>query len=232
MSVPFPSPTADVRGLLADRDLRRLFVGQVASLLGDSMMLLVLGVWVKDLTGSSAAAGGVILLIVAPSLAAPLAGYVVDRVRRRRFLVVANVLSALAVLPLLAVGDDGPTWIVLVVAVLYGVSFAFMAPGMAALLQAVVPMRELASANGLIQTVKQGLRLLGPLAGAGLYAAARWWGGGRRRCDHLRRSRRPACGRCGPPIPRPEAMPSRFRVEVSAGCATSEPRRCCGGRSR
>ena len=205
-----------MRGLLADRDLRRLLVGQVASLLGDSMMLLVLGVWVKDLTGSSAAAGGVILLIVAPSLAAPLAGYVVDRVRRRRFLVVANVLSALAVLPLLAVGDDGPTWIVLMVAVLYGVSFAFIAPGLAALLQGVIPARELASANGLIQTVKQGLRLVGPLAGAGLYAAL--GGGAVAVVDAVTFVVAAAClWSMRTADPRPEAMPSRFRVEVAAG---------------
>ena len=205
-----------MRGLLAERDLRRLFLGQVASLLGDSMMLLVLGVWVKDLTGSSAAAGGVILLIVAPSLGAPLAGYVVDRVRRRRFLVVANVLSAVAVLPLLVVGDDGPTWIVLVVAVLYGVSFAFMAPGMAALLQGVIPARELAAANGLIQTVKQGLRLVGPLAGAGLYAAL--GGGAVAVVDALTFVVAAAClWSMRTADPRPEAMPSRFRVEVAAG---------------
>ena len=205
-----------MRGLLAERDLRRLFLGQVASLLGDSMMLLVLGVWVKDLTGSSAAAGGVILLIVAPSLGAPLAGYVVDRVRRRRFLVVANVLSAVAVVPLLLVGDDGPTWIVLAVAVLYGVSFAFMAPGMAALLQGVIPARELASANGLIQTVKQGLRLVGPLAGAGLYAAL--GGGAVAVVDALTFVIAAVClWSMRTADPRPEAMPSRFRVEVAAG---------------
>jgi hypothetical protein len=46
-----------VRRLLAERHLRWLFLGQAVSLLGDSMMLLVLGVWTKDLTGSSGAAG-------------------------------------------------------------------------------------------------------------------------------------------------------------------------------
>ena len=210
------SHEADVRRLMADRDLRRLFVGQTASLLGDSMMLLALAVWVKDLTGSNGAAGGVILLIVAPSLGAPLAGYVVDRVRRRRFLVVANLLSALAVLPLLAVGDDGPTWLVLVVAVLYGVSFAFIGPGMSALLQAVVPTDELAHANGLIQTVKQGLRLVGPLMGAGLYAAI--GGGAVAIVDAATFLVAAAClwsMRTTDPVP--EAMPSRLRVEMAAG---------------
>jgi MFS family permease len=205
-----------MRRLLADRDLRRLFLGQLVSLLGDSMMLLVLGVWVKAITGSSALAGAVILLIVAPGLAAPLTGYVVDRVRRRRFLVFANLLSALAVLPLLAVGASGPLWILFAVALLYGVSFAFFSPGMSALLQAIVPKEGLAPANGLIQTVKQGLRLVGPLLGAGLYAA--FGGATVAIIDAATFVVAAVClWSMRTPDPVPEAMPSHFRGEVLAG---------------
>ena len=47
---------------------------------GDSLMLIVLSMWVKTLTGSNGAAGLTFLAMTAPALLAPLLGYVVDRV--------------------------------------------------------------------------------------------------------------------------------------------------------
>src|SRR5439155_6457573 len=149
---------------------RLLFAGTVASMIGDSILLLVLAMWVKDLTGSAGAAGAVILGVVLPALAGPAFGYVVDRVRRRPFLIAVNVLSAVALLPLLAVHDRSDIWIVYAVSLAYGVSFVFNDAGLAALLKRMLPDAELAQANGAAQTVKQGLRLVGPLLGAGLYA--------------------------------------------------------------
>ena len=96
-----------MRRLLAHRDARLFLAGQSLSLLGDTALWLALGLWAKDLTGSSSAAGLVILAIVAPQLAAPLGGLLVDRVRRRTLLLVINPLTALALLPLLTVNDAG-----------------------------------------------------------------------------------------------------------------------------
>ena len=94
-----------MRRLLAQRDARLFLAGQSLSLLGDTALWLALGLWAKDLTGSSSAAGLVFLCIVAPQLASPFAGLLVDRVRRRSLLLAVNPLTALAVLPLLAVHD-------------------------------------------------------------------------------------------------------------------------------
>jgi MFS family permease len=104
--------------LLRIADLRRYLAGQVLSLFGDSALLIVLAIWAKQLTHSSAAAGLVLFAVVAPSLLTPLAGVLVDRVRRRPLLVVVNVLSAIAVLPLLFVHDAGDVWILYVVGAL------------------------------------------------------------------------------------------------------------------
>ena len=46
-----------MRDVLRLRDYRLLLVGQTTSMLGDWLLLLVLGMWVKDLTGSNSAAG-------------------------------------------------------------------------------------------------------------------------------------------------------------------------------
>ena len=81
-------------GLLRHRDARLLLAGQSLSLLGDRAMFLALGVWVKSLTGSSAAAGLVFFAYGLPGLTAPAAGLLVDRVRRRRLMIADRPGSA------------------------------------------------------------------------------------------------------------------------------------------
>jgi hypothetical protein len=46
-----------VRALLAQRDARLFLGGQIVSMFGDWALVLVLGIWAKALTGSSAQAG-------------------------------------------------------------------------------------------------------------------------------------------------------------------------------
>ena len=160
-----------MRRVLARREMRLYVAGQTLSLFGDSAMWLALGVWAKALTGSSAAAGMVVFFIAAPSLLSPLSGLLVDRVRRRRLLIVANLGTAVAVMPLLLVGDLGDVWILYAVAAAYGFSYTVLGSGQSALLATLLPADELADANAVMQTVREGLRLVAPLAGAALFTA-------------------------------------------------------------
>jgi MFS family permease len=152
------------------RDARILLAGQSVSLLGDTSLWLALAIWAKQLTGSSSAAGIAILCVIAPQLLSPLAGVVVDRVRRRPLLLAVNVASAGVVLALLAVGDR--VGVLYGVAVLYGASYTLLSAGQSALLATLVEPERLGEANALLQTVREGLRLLAPVLGAGLYATA------------------------------------------------------------
>jgi MFS family permease len=161
-----------MRRVLARRDVRLYVAGQTLSMLGDTALWLALAIWAKSLTGSSAAAGMVIFGITAPGLIAPLSGLLADRVRRRPLLIVTNLAMAVAVLPLLLVRDGGDVWIIYAVTVAYGLSFTILGAGSSALLATMLPAEELADANGLMQTMREGLRLLAPLAGAGLFSAA------------------------------------------------------------
>jgi MFS family permease len=138
---------------------------------GDTALWLALAVWAKSLTGSSAAAGMVMFALAAPQLLAPLSGLLVDRVRRRPVLVVTNLATAVAVLPLLLVHDRGDVWILYAVTLVYGVSFSVLGAAQSALLATMLPEDELADANGNLQTSREGLRLVAPLAGAALFTA-------------------------------------------------------------
>ena len=160
-----------MRALLRDRDFAVLFAGQLASMFAGSALIIVLAIWVKDLTGSNAAAGFTILAIVLPSVVGPFGAFVVDRVRRRSFLLWAHVGAALVMLPLLAVGPDGPLWVIYVVAAGYGMFALLHRAALSGLLQVMLPDERLGEGNALLQTIRMGMRLVAPLAGAGLYAA-------------------------------------------------------------
>lgn len=153
----------------------RLFAGLTTSMLGDSVMLLVLSIWVKTLTGSNALAGLTFFFMVVPSIFAPLLGIWVDRLPRRKVLLWGNVLSAAAVLPLVLVRDAGDVWLVWAVAFLYGVSFVVLPAALNGMLKDLLPEDALVDANAALQTTKEGFRLFGPLVGAGLFAAVGGW---------------------------------------------------------
>ena len=148
----------------------RLFVGLTASMFGDSLMLIVLSMWVKTLTGSNSAAGLTFLWMTAPALLAPVLGYVVDRVPRRTFLVAANVASAAMMLPLLLVHDAGDVWIVYAVAFCYGISFIVVPAALNGLLKDMLAEEVLVEANASLGLTREGLRLVGPLVGAATFS--------------------------------------------------------------
>jgi MFS family permease len=161
-----------MRRVLARRDMRLYAAGQTLSMFGDTALWLALAVWAKSLTGSSAAAGMVVFGITAPGLFAPLSGLLADRVPRRPLLIVTNLATAVAVLPLLFVHDRGDIWIIYAVTVAYGLSFTVLGAGLSGLLATMLPADELAEANGVMQTAREALRLFAPLAGAVLFTAA------------------------------------------------------------
>src|SRR5205823_5536799 len=99
---PLPGSGARLmRTVLSYRDARLLLAGQTLSAFGDWAMLIVLAVWMKALTGSSALAGLTFFTFAAGSLLAPLGGLLADRVRRRPLMIVSDCVlggGAVAVL--------------------------------------------------------------------------------------------------------------------------------------
>jgi MFS family permease len=160
-----------MRALLRDRSYRRLLVGQTLSAFGDYAMFLALGVWVKVLTGSNAKAGLAILPFILPSLVGPAVGVYVDRFPRRRIMILTDLAAAVALLPLLLVRGPGDIWLIYAVSFLIGLATVVYEAARAGLLVSMLEEGDLGDANGLLQSTSQGMRLLAPLAGAGLFAA-------------------------------------------------------------
>jgi len=159
-----------MRTLLSYRDARLLLAGQTLSAFGDWAMLIVLAVWMKALTGSSALAGLTFFTFAAGSLLAPLGGLLADRVRRRPLMIVSDCVLGAFVLVLLLVHDRSDAWLIYAVAFAYGALGTVFYPARAALLKIMLPEELLAEANGALTATREGLRIIAPLAGAGLYA--------------------------------------------------------------
>jgi MFS family permease len=158
-----------MRTLLSYRDARLLLAGQSLSAFGDWAMLIVLAVWMKSLTGSSALAGLTFFVFAAGSLLAPLGGLLADRMRRRPLMIVSDCLLGAFVLVLLLVHDRSDAWLIYAVAFVYGALGTVFFPARAALLKIMLPEELLADANGALTATREGLRIIAPLAGAGLY---------------------------------------------------------------
>ncbi len=159
-----------MRLLLQRKDVRLLFAGQSLSMFGDWMMFFALAIWAKVLTGSASAAGLVFFVLSLAGLVAPFGGLVVDRVRKRPLMIGTHLALAGIMCLLLFVHDRGDIWLIYLVTALYGLGGDIFAASRASMLKAMLPDELLGDANGAYQSIREGLRLVAPLAGAGIFA--------------------------------------------------------------
>jgi MFS family permease len=170
-----PAAATEQMDVVATTNARWYFAGLAASLLGNSAMSLVAGVWVKALTGSSSEAGLVSACIYAGTMGAPFAGLIADRLPRKRLLLWLNLLSAATMLPLLLVSSRAEVWIVFVVMAAYGIEATLMDPVEDALFAQMFTVEFRRKINGWRLTIQETGRLAAPLLGASLFVVV---GGG------------------------------------------------------
>jgi Na+/melibiose symporter-like transporter len=160
-----------VKQSLRTRPFRLLTVAWGFTNFADSVLAVILAVWVKDLTGSNGTAGLVFAALGLPALVSPLLGQVADRVSRRRMMVVVYLVGALSLLTLFAVRGPGQVWLIFLVTVVYsGIGFA-TAAAQSGLIRDMLPDEALGAANGRLTTIDQTFRLVMPVIGAGVYVA-------------------------------------------------------------
>src|SRR5260370_11960616 len=110
------------RRVLANRNMRLLLAGQTINMFGNSAMIIVLGIWARDLTGSSGQAGLVFLLLGVSSFLAPVTGLVVDRFPRRLVLIVNDSLTGLIIALFLLLPTPSPICLLSPLPRAYGLS--------------------------------------------------------------------------------------------------------------
>lgn len=159
-----------MRKLLSIPQVRLFYLGDTASALGDYALWLAVGIWVREISGSTSAAALVMFVYTFGVAFSPLSGVVADRFRRKPLLIVSYLATAAVLTALTAVHDRRQVWIVYAVMFLYGLSGSITGPAQAALIPDLVGRELIGDANGLQQSLRTGLRLIAPALGAGVLA--------------------------------------------------------------
>jgi MFS family permease len=149
------------------RDLRLLSAATAFSAAGDMLLVVVLALRVHDLTGSGFAVAALFAALMGPVVVlAPLAGRLVDGVETRRLLLLVSVGQAAVAAALVFAGGLGA---ILALTALLGAGAAVAGPAEAALVPAVA--KDLARANGWVETARYSGFTAGPLVAGTLTAA-------------------------------------------------------------
>lgn len=153
------------------REYRLLLAAGLVSLAGDWVLSVGLTYLVYRITGSTLASGIMLLAWWLPQiLLGSLAGVFADRWDRRNTMVVADLLLAAGLLPLLLVHSAAQVWIIYLVTFWEGSVEQFFTPAQAALVPHLVDADELTAANGAFGQAQSVARLVGSAIG-GLIAA-------------------------------------------------------------
>jgi MFS family permease len=152
---------------------RLWFYGQLTSLMGTWMQSTAQGYLVYEMTNSTAYLGYVSLAGgLAQWIFTLIAGVLVDRVSKRKLMVIAQaamMLLAFVLTLLLVLGVLQP-WHILILAFFLGVANAFDAPARQAFVVELVDRKELTNAIALNSAMFNAALVVGPAVGAMVYA--------------------------------------------------------------
>jgi MFS family permease len=147
-------------------NFRRLWTGNLISLLGDWFNTIAIYTLVVELTGSPLALGAVFITKMLPwAVAAPLAGVIVDRYNRRRLMIGTDIARAVVVLGFLLIDTPGEVpWLyaLLTAQVVIGAVFQ---PAKSASLPNITTPRELLTANALMSATWSTMLAVGAALG-------------------------------------------------------------------
>lgn len=175
-TIPYDGPARGYVALVRDNaNFRRLWLGQIVSQLGDWLDYVALFTLLLELTGSGTAAAGMLVARFLPGFfVSPLAGVVVDRMSRKRVMIVADLGRSVLVLGLLTIATADDVWLVYVVVASVVVLTSFFEPARNAALPSVVEPRDLVAANALASITWSVNLAVGAAVGGFLTAAVGW----------------------------------------------------------
>ncbi len=144
--------TTRYRDVLRLPSFRAFWVGFTCSAIGDAMTKVALIWFVYQTTHSPQAVGGLLLCYTGPVVVGGLlAGSILDRFDRRTVMLADNAFRGVVVatIPILSALGRLSLWEVYIVAAVYGLLYMLTLAGGPALVPALVPHEQLATANAL-----------------------------------------------------------------------------------
>jgi MFS family permease len=160
-----------MRAVLSQPAFRNLWAGQSLSSIGDAMVIVVLGLYVTESTGSASQVGLVLAAYAAPLVVFLLIGGVVaDRLPRRAVMVATDLVRAVlhAGLALLIAFDAVAIWHMVVIGILFGAAEAFFRPAYTGLLPQTVHESEIQQAQAVTSASRETAIIAGPALGTAL----------------------------------------------------------------
>jgi MFS family permease len=168
-----------MRRVLAHHDFRFLWLAQSSSVIGDSIVLVALALFVIELTGSATDLGLVLAAQALPLVLFLLVGGVwADRLPRHRVMIATDLVrfTLHALLAVLIFSGAVRIWHVVVIEVLFGSAEAFFRPAANGLLPQTVPEADIQQATALTTMSSNIAEFAGPaLATALVLGAGAGW---------------------------------------------------------
>lgn len=174
-----PEPSGLTRGPkilrpLRIRDFALLWAGATISLLGDGIYVVALAWQVYELSNTPTALSLVGVAWTVPlGVFVLLGGVISDRVERRRVMIAADVVRALAAgtIGLLSLTGAVELWHLIALAAVFGTGEAFFGPAFTSVVPQIVPRSLLLEANSLDQFIRPlAFMLVGPAVGGWIVA--------------------------------------------------------------
>ena len=151
-----------------------IWLGQVISMLGSGLTAFALGVWIFQETGQATPFALTVLFSNLPRiLLLPVAGSLADRWNRRLIMIFSDVGTALVTVGafFLLTFANLEVWHIYLIATLGSIFAAFQEPAYMASVTMLVPKKDLARANGMIQMGQAIEMVITPLIAGLLFVA-------------------------------------------------------------
>jgi MFS family permease len=167
------SPTkVTALAVFKNRRFRQLWLAQLVSATGDSLVSIAIAILVYRLTGSALAVGGVLMAKAAPALVFGLfAGVAVDRYDRKRIMIACDLLRGLLVLTIPLLLTFGLPWVYVAVALVSAVGTFFL-PAHSSVVPEIASNEELAAANSMLAISSYAAMAVGFASGGFIAAGA------------------------------------------------------------
>ncbi|RUT47636.1 MFS transporter [Paenibacillus anaericanus] len=164
---------------LQSRSFPYLWLGQLISILGSSVTMVILPIIVYTLTGSSTTMGLIMAAYTLPSiLMLPISGWIVDRYNRIHIMLFADIMRfiVMSIIASFIFTDILSIQALFVLVALYGLLEGLFQPAYSAVRASVFTPEIRNSANALTQISNQAVRLIGPSLGGLLitFLSAGW----------------------------------------------------------
>jgi predicted MFS family arabinose efflux permease len=141
---------AFVRLVRTNLNFRRLWLAQIVSEIGDWFYTLAIYTLLLQLTGKASSVGLALILQVLPqTFIGPTAGVVNDRVRRKRVMIISDLVRMVVVLSMLLVRSRSTVWLVYPLLLMETVMVAFFEPARSAVIPNITAREDVIVANAL-----------------------------------------------------------------------------------